>query len=140
MRNVFHYLDFVEYAFFAFDLRLQILFRECLNGEFLVCFFVLDQVNSGERPLAYHFDGVVLLMKVRLDENLGEGLLPVLQIILSYYYELTVLQIFDESERTNRLSSLLFLLHVLNSDLLSLHQASDFGFGGGLKVKQVVFG
>ena len=131
MRNIPHYLDFIEKALFTLNLGLQILFRESFDCEFLFCFFIFYQINSGKRAFSYHFDCVIFFVEIRLDEHLSEGFLPLVQVFSSKNYKLTVFQVFNKSQAADSLISLFFLFNILDSDFIGLHQASNFLLSGG---------
>ena len=107
--NLLHDVYLIDQRFPPFGLRQKILFGKSLNGEFLPSFLILHQINSGERSLADHFDGIEPYVEVTLDEDLTKVLFPLIELFRFLNDKITVLEVFDEPDAVSG-SAIHFLL------------------------------
>ena len=138
MLNIFHDLNFIDQAFFSFHLGKQILFWKSFYCKFLQGFLIFNQINSCKWSFAYHFDSSEFFMKIWLDKYFTESILPVLEILIAFDDEITVLHVLNESNTALFFIILFIFFNILHSHPLSVHYSSYLLVCCRFKIVQVI--
>ena len=124
---------------FSFGLRQQVFFGKSLDSKSFLGVFVFYEIDSGEGSLSYHLNGVELRVKIALQKRFAEMISPNQKMRLIVSPQVSISHVSNEFNTVlDSLAILLFLVDVVASYPLSLHNCLDLGFLLGFEEEQVI--